>query len=159
MLKFKDGDATIPQHRICIAHVVNNIKVWGGGFTASLEHQYPGTGADYRAQLQGRKKGYIFFTQHGAVAICHMVAQEGVISANNPKPLDYDALDSCLGKLADSISPLNITAIQMPMIGAGLAGGDWNVIEPMIAAHFHNASIPVTIFRYQNIRPNFLSGP
>ena len=151
MLLFKDGDATIPQHRVCIAHVVNNIKVWGGGFTASLERQYPGTGADYRAKLDGRKKGYIFFTHHGAVSICHMVAQEGTIAANNPSPLVYEALDKCLGLLAASITPLNITAIQMPMIGSGLAGGDWNVIEPMIAAHFYNVAIPVTIFRYQNV--------
>lgn len=150
MLHFKDGDATIPQHHICIAHVVNNIGVWGGGFTASLERQYPGTGADYRKNLFGRELGDIFFTRHSAVVICHMIAQNGVISAKNPMPLVYARLDECLGKLADNIIPLNITAIQLPMIGAGLAGGDWNVIEPMIAAHFYNVHIPVTIFRHQN---------
>lgn len=155
MLHFKDGDATIPHHRICIAHVVNNIGVWGGGFTASLERQYPGTGKDYRTKLRGRKLGDSFLSNHGAVAICHMVAQEGIISANNPIPLVYEALDKCLGQLADSIVPLNITAIQMPMIGAGLAGGDWNIIEPMIAKHFGKVHIPVTIFRYQNVRTVF----
>jgi O-acetyl-ADP-ribose deacetylase (regulator of RNase III) len=151
MLKFKDGDASVPNHFTCIAHVVNNIGVWGGGFTASLEREYPGTGTDYRKQLRGRNLGDIFFTHHNAVAICHMVAQNGVISANNPMPLVYTELDICLGKLADSIARLNITAIQMPMIGSGLAGGDWNVIEPMIAAHFCEIRTPVTIFRYQNV--------
>jgi len=150
MLLFRDGDATIPQHRICIAHVVNNIGVWGGGFTASLEREYPGTGADYRKQLRGRELGDVFFSQHKAVVICLMVAQNGVISSDNPLPLVYSELGRCLGKLADTISPLNITAIQMPMIGAGLAGGDWNIIEPMIAERFYNARIPVPIFRYQN---------
>lgn len=152
MLYFKDGDASIPLHCICIAHVVNNIGVWGGGFTGSLERQYPGTGADYRQKVRGRNLGDVFFTvaRNMAVAICHMVAQNGIISNSNPVPLVYAELNKCLGKLADSIPALNITAIQMPMIGSGLAGGDWSVIEPMIAAHFYHVPIPVTIFRYQN---------
>jgi O-acetyl-ADP-ribose deacetylase (regulator of RNase III) len=42
---------------------------------------------------------------------------------------DYDAIDSCFKRIACAFQSQRI---GYPMIGAGLAGGDWSVIEKII---------------------------
>ena len=57
--------------------------------------------------------------------------------------LDYDALKSALIEMKNKFSGKRI---GMPMIGSGLAGGDWNVIEKIIQDVFVGEY--VTIIRY-----------
>jgi len=45
----------------------------------------------------------------------------------------YDALAQCLSKLAGQID--EGTIIHMPRIGCGLAGGNWDQIEPLLEEH------------------------
>lgn len=43
----------------------------------------------------------------------------------------YASLEVCLEKLSD-FALVNRLSVQMPRIGAGLGGGDWNIIESLI---------------------------
>jgi O-acetyl-ADP-ribose deacetylase (regulator of RNase III) len=68
----------------------------------------------------------------GRLYVANMVAQNGIRSANNPKPINYEALEICLGQVAGFAQAMRIPNIQMPKIGCGLAGGDWNIIQPLL---------------------------
>jgi O-acetyl-ADP-ribose deacetylase (regulator of RNase III) len=140
-LTYHKGDASIRHDKdklTYILHVVNNVGAWGAGFTRSLERRYPGAGHVYRHWCCGDS---IFVTGLGGVYIdfdrdiVHLMAQDGV--GTDKRRINYAALGKCLLSLATNLSfssrshPQN-TILQMPKIGTGLAGGDWNIIKVII---------------------------
>jgi O-acetyl-ADP-ribose deacetylase (regulator of RNase III) len=58
--------------------------------------------------------------------------------------LDYNALTLCMRKINHSFPGIDL---GLPMIGAGIAGGDWNCIESIIRAEMTNVN--VTIVKYK----------
>lgn len=155
MINLAIGDATIIQKFQVIAHVVNDVGKWGAGFSGVLEKRYPGLGADYRRRLAELVAGrepvlgrclVTRLTNVSNVCVVHMIAQHGVRSKENPKPINYDALRLCLRRLGTDAQKGRVASIQMPKIGAGLAGGDWSIILPIIISELENLPIPVTIY-------------
>ena len=151
----------------CIIHVVNNAIRIGGGFTAPLIKRFPYietayyfwfnhavpvdtyriSGSPVLGEIQivwfrPTDNVYRNFERTDGIYIVNMMAQESTISATNPHPLKYDALEHCLRKVADD-SELKNTRIIAPKFGAGLAGGDWNKIESLINAVFHDREITI----------------
>lgn len=59
------------------------------------------------------------------------------------QPLNYDALELCLYKIGHIFKGKKI---GLPMIGCGLAGGDWNVVKPIIQDHLENCDVTVVIY-------------
>lgn len=45
--------------------------------------------------------------------------------------VDYDAIDSCFKRIRTLFSGSNLS-IGYPLIGCGLAGGDWSIVRPII---------------------------
>lgn len=52
--------------------------------------------------------------------------------------LDYDALRLCMRKINTLFSGKRV---GMPMIGSGLAGGDWNIIEKILNEELYNVEL------------------
>lgn len=142
MLHFMQGDATSPAgvDKKIIAHVVNDRGGWGRGFVLALSRRYPDAEVAYRRWARQPAPDDPPFSlgqvQFVAVApdlwIANMLAQHGYQTPNNSVPLDYAALERCLEKLADFTTTQGAT-VHMPRIGAGLAGGDWERVEALIA--------------------------
>lgn len=61
-------------------------------------------------------------------------------------PADYDAIRLCMRKLNSIFKGLKI---GLPAIGAGLAGGDWNIISNIIQEEMKNCDVTVVLL------PNF----
>lgn len=59
------------------------------------------------------------------------------------KPIDYEALTLCLRKMN---TIFKFKKIGLPQIGAGLAGGDWNLIKSIIQKELHQCDTTVVIF-------------
>jgi hypothetical protein len=78
------------------------------------------------------------------LSVANMVAQHGSVSRANPVAIRYDALAQCLSKLADQIG--QGTLIHMPRIGCGLAGGNWDQIEPLLEEHLAMAGFDVRVY-------------
>lgn len=164
MINFVSGYVEKRRGRVLIAHVVNNRGVWGAGFTQSLERQFLGAGAAYREfvstiPLADRlgKNIYCDTSSVQRVTICHMIAQNGLRSKDNPVPLDYGALRQCLNRLANDVllcmeSPDPYLVIRMPRIGSGLAGGDWLTIRGMIISELGNLPIPVEVYSLPGVQ-------
>ncbi|MCS1382131.1 hypothetical protein NXZ75_07975 [Lysinibacillus sphaericus] len=85
--------------------------------------------------------------QRKMVFIANMLAQKGVRKnyKDSTTYIDYDALRSCLKKVA-RFSLINRISIQMPKIGVGLAGEDWREIEKIINEELIYFKIKCNVF-------------
>jgi hypothetical protein len=84
--------------------------------------------------------------------VANMIAQHGTVTRPmdddpNRPPVRYTALAACMSKVANYIAHLpQGTAIHAPKFGAGLAGGNWDLIEELIREEWLDRGIPVTIY-------------
>lgn len=60
------------------------------------------------------------------------------------KPLDYEALTLCLRKINIIFAGKKI---GFPQIGAGLASGNWNLIQARIEAELRDCDVTVVIYK------------
>lgn len=60
------------------------------------------------------------------------------------KPLDYAALELCLKKINEIFKGLHI---GLPLIGCHLAGGDWNIVKPMIQKELKDMNITIVHYK------------
>lgn len=140
-IKYLKGDATLPQAsgtRI-IAHICNDIGGWGKGFVLAISKRWKEPEEAYRAWYCDATEndfalGEIQLVQvEEDTYVANMIAQRDI--KPNPStgvlPIRYEAIETCLEKLANEAKSLN-ASIHMPRIGCGLAGGKWDIIEPLI---------------------------
>jgi O-acetyl-ADP-ribose deacetylase (regulator of RNase III) len=127
------GDATYPigNDRKIIAHICNNENKWGRGFVLAVSKRWKQPEIEYRASPNHILGNVQFVKVSDDITVANMIAQHGIISEKNRRPISYAALRICLSEVNDKAFKLNAT-IHMPRIGTGLAGGDWNIIEQII---------------------------
>jgi O-acetyl-ADP-ribose deacetylase (regulator of RNase III) len=61
----------------------------------------------------------------------NMVAQAGTRTGSKGPPIRYDALRTCLERVNDYAETFK-ASVHCPRIGCGLAGGKWDMVEPVI---------------------------
>jgi O-acetyl-ADP-ribose deacetylase (regulator of RNase III) len=144
------GDATAPEGRGpgVIAHVCNDCGGWEKGFVLAVSRRWPEPGAAYRRWArsgQGFGLGMVqLVTVDDRLRVANMVAQHGYVSRADPVAVRYGALARCLSRLAGRIE--EGTVIHMPRIGCGLAGGNWDQIEPLLEEHLALAGFDVRVY-------------
>ena len=151
----KHGDVFESIFRECshviIPHVCNNVGAWGKGFTEAIDALYPYAKYSFLQSSNLIGKGLLGSNIKVPVskynAIIHMVAQEGLRSPDNPLPLNYIALVECMGGVAEIASDMDVS-IHCPKFGAGLAGGDWKLIEKMIKDFWVDKGLDVYVWEY-----------
>ncbi len=127
-----------------IIHGCNCFCSMGGGIARSIAERFPEANiADQRTIIGDRSKlgGYTSVTINN-LKIINAYTQ---YDCGGPKPIDYNALEKVFTKLNSDLAP--DSKIGIPLIGAGLAGGDWNTIQSII-----NQTTPrlnITLVRYQ----------
>lgn len=143
---------------ILVPHVCNNLGVFGGGFAAQIGDRFPIVKENFC--LLGKKTNlgkvqYVKIMQesiykHSAI-IANMIAQNGLIGHNNPRPLNYEYLVKCMCQVRDYINDLknlnndNVNIeIHCPKFGSGLAGGNWFFISDLIQDIWKN--IPTYVY-------------
>lgn len=152
LIRFVKGDATNPQgsNTRYILQIVNNEGKYGAGFSGALSRRWPKVESEYRKWWR-EKFGKLVLGDIQIIQILsdlvviNMVAQNGIVGENNPKPIDYIALQKCLSKAGDEISKYN-SSVHMPRIGAGLAMGNWEEIEKLIEQELLKRGINVTVY-------------
>lgn len=60
------------------------------------------------------------------------------------KPFDYDAFTLCMRKMNHEFKGQHI---GLPQIGSHLAGGDWELIRPIIQREFKDCDVTVVIYK------------
>ena len=129
-------------HFDMICHGANCQKVMGGGIAKTIREVFPeayqADTSDTRAPLV-RLGGY-----SSAKVACGKVVN--LYTQFYPGPnFEYSALISALEKLERELK--RPTKIGVPMIGAGIGRGDWNVIKSILENTGENMQI--TIVEYE----------
>lgn len=150
-LLYVQGDATAPVGAgpKVIAHVCNDIGGWGRGFVMAISRRWTQPEAEYRRwhkEGEGFGLGRIQLVSVGEeLWVANMVAQAGVRATAAGPPIRYEALTACLeGLCAEAMG--RAATVHMPRIGAGLAGGDWTVIEGIICRTLVEPGVAVTVY-------------
>lgn len=154
-LRFCIGDATQPtgDGPKILCHVCNDIGSWGRGFVLAISARWSKPEARFRAwhregPLGGFSLGAVQFVAvaDNDIEIANMISQHGIRRGPNGKPpICYNALGECLERVATRAKETS-ASVHMPRIGAGLAGGDWDIIEQLIRKHLCEKSIHVTVY-------------
>ena len=164
MITYLQGDATRPQlseSRI-IMHICNDRGGWGAGFVLALSKRWSEPEGQYRKWYKDGSNQRFGEFELGNVGwslvepglwVANMIAQVGYGKAGSlrhisdedpgPSPLRYNSLRTCLGKVAESARSKGST-IHAPRIGCGLAGGKWDLVEPIIQEMM--GDLPVYIY-------------
>lgn len=77
--------------------------------------------------------------------VANLIGQHDIRWQNGIPPIRYSAITKGL-KYVRNFCQVYPCTIHMPRMGAGLAGGDWSVIEKMIQEELCDWGIPVTVY-------------
>src|SRR5260370_39584514 len=152
-IKYVTGDATNPvaQRKRIIAHCCNDAGFWNAGFVRALSERFHQPERDYRRAARGLMPvpfclGQVQFVRvQAGLCVANIIGQSGIRSASNPKPIGYDSLHEGLARVRVRALDDDAT-VHMPRIGAGLAGGDWEIISAIIEDVLCSHGVNVTVY-------------
>jgi O-acetyl-ADP-ribose deacetylase (regulator of RNase III) len=138
MISYAKGDLIKSVTSGVILHSCNCLGVMGAGFALQLKRTYPENFSAYEGYSQSMPADDLLGT-----AICYkqtpdltIVNAYGQLNVGGRRAVSYDALDQIFYDIYTGVYNARWNShIHMPMIGAGLGGGDWNVIESIIGSH------------------------
>lgn len=117
-----------------IVHGCNAQGVMGSGIAKVVKQKYPEAFKEYRRKYEeGKLKlGSIVSVSYLDKVIVNAITQEFYGRDPNTRYVSYDAIASVFEKLEKNLPPYDIYEVALPMIGAGLGNGNWNIIEKII---------------------------
>lgn len=81
------------------------------------------------------------------VYVVNSYTQFNFKTVDNVKPFDYIAFALCMKKINSIFKGLSV---GLPQIGAGLAGGDWNIIKDIIQRELKDCFVTIVIYDLKN---------
>ena len=155
MIQYYKGDVlsaldTSETETKVLIHICNNKGGWGKGFVTSLSKKWKEPEKFYRNCFNLNHQNKLGDIQQCCpvknVYVVNMIVQNGYKSIFNKCPLDYDALTVCLKKTSDWLIYMGMRSpsIYCPKIGTGLAGGDWDIIKPILEEEL--ANFPINVY-------------
>lgn len=154
-INYLKGDATHPNltgNKI-VTHICNDIGGWGKGFVMAISKKWKEPEFKYRKWYNDGNNfnlGEIQIIQvEKDVWVCNMIAQHKTISKSSlVPPIRYEALEKCLEQLSYKLLEIN-ASVHMPRIGCGLAGGNWEEIEPIIERTLLKKDVEVYVYDFK----------
>jgi O-acetyl-ADP-ribose deacetylase (regulator of RNase III) len=148
------GDATSPislGNKI-IVHICNDIGGWGKGFVMALSAKWKEPESEYRNWFQSQKDFVLGEVQIVKVSdeifVANLIGQRKINKDENGNPpIRYNAIEIGLEKISIYAQEYN-ASIHMPRIGCGLAGGKWEIIEPLIIKYLSKNDIEVNVYDF-----------
>lgn len=137
-----------------IAHGCNAQGVMGSGVAKIVRDQYPRAYELYRKKYEltnslalGDIIPVIFddsSTESKVRIIVNAITQYSY-GSDGSRFVSYDGVADCMKKINQLAQQYDISQIAMPQIGAGLGGGDWNVIEAIMESELNQVQPVVYI--------------
>jgi O-acetyl-ADP-ribose deacetylase (regulator of RNase III) len=153
-IEYKKGDATAPvgANNKIIVHICNDMGGWGKGFVNAISAKWKLPEEQYRAwhkSNDGFELGEVRFVQvEENLWIANMIGQRKInVDENGNPPIRYEAVAKALEKVATFAQEKN-ASVHMPRIGCGLAGGNWQMMEPIILNNLSEKNIAVTVYDF-----------
>lgn len=151
MVEIIDSSNLLSVSKGIICHQTNCIGVMGGGIALQIKNKWPIVFKAYRNECDIFKDDPKRLLSH----VQDVVVNDELIVANcygqvfpgNGLMTDYNAWDIILDKLGDLSHFFNLDLHFPWMIGCGLAGGDWNIMQKKIEDAFGQSKIKVYIHK------------
>lgn len=122
-----------------IAQGCNAQGVMGSGVAKAIREKWPAVFTCYKRFVDSAPDplGMICFTYVGTEETNKMIANmitQRFYGRNGERYVNYDAVRKCMNLLNRRAGMYSAPPhrVAMPKIGAGLGGGDWNIIETII---------------------------
>jgi len=148
------GDATKPagDGPNIIAHICNDEGKWGKGFVLAVSRRWKEPEELYRHQFKQNPKprlGDVQFVEvEPQITVANIIGQHGIKRGNGGlAPIRYDAVEQGLVKVAGYALKRG-ARVHMPRIGCGLAGGNWEEIEPIINRTLTDKGVEVVVYDF-----------
>jgi O-acetyl-ADP-ribose deacetylase (regulator of RNase III) len=133
MIKYVTGDLLGATQKV-IMHGCNDFGVMGSGVAAQIRKKWSNVYELYalRYKVFGLRPGDVIpvATVDGKI-IVNAITQRG-FGRGPQRYVDYGAVRTCFEKVNLKVVDWEVDEVAMPMIGAGLGGGDWSIIEGII---------------------------
>lgn len=141
-MKESVGNLLAVKHGI-IVHGCNAQGVMGSGVAAAVREAYPGAYEAYRNAFEKRKREtgktlelgrVVWFTvskEEPKLAVANAITQEFYGRDPNVVYVSYDAVRTAFRRIGE-IARQHQLPVHYPLIGAGLANGDWPTIADII---------------------------
>jgi len=144
-LKYVDGDLIRDAEDYdVIAHGCNCFHSFGAGIAKTIRLKYPEAhGVDKSTRYGDRDKmGTISICNTDNVTIINAYTQFKYTSIQ--LDVEYDAVRSCMKLIKEQFSGKKI---GLPLIGCGLAGGDWDVVSKIIEEELEGEDVTIVKFK------------
>ena len=136
---YRTGDLLEAPERI-ICHGCNAQGKMGAGIAVAVRKRYPQAFSDYEAlyKAQGNHLDMgqcVWVDCPDGRTVIDAVTQEFYGRDANVVYVDYNAVRTAMRTIDDRLKPANgeaLVSVAFPKIGAGLANGDWAIIEDII---------------------------
>ena len=147
MLKYVEGDLVRDAEQFeLIGHCCNCFCTMGSGIAPQIKAKFPEAYEVDCATRKGDKLklGSISHTVGTTPIVVNIYGQYGYWGRNEGKmDLDYDALRSGFKYIKEKFSGKRM---GFPMLGSGLAGGDWGMIESIIIEELEGEDVTIVKF-------------
>ena len=143
-IEYVKGNLLDTEHQY-ILHGCNAQGVMGSGVAKAIRAKWPSAFSVYHVQYTKwlQTLGSVTFAeQDDGKCIINAITQEFYGRDPETVYVSYTAINEALARINWWLSekhPFEIVSVAMPKIGAGLGGGDWEIISEIIeqkAVHF-----------------------
>lgn len=144
MIEDKVGDITTVTEGI-IVHGCNARGVMGAGVALAIRKKFPDVFSSYALYCARYSPMHSIGTVHyvdvgDTLTVANAITQTHM-GGDGGKYVSYDAVDSCMLSLSLRHDPSR--KIYMPMIGAGLGGGNWGVILEIVKHRLRDRDVTI----------------
>jgi O-acetyl-ADP-ribose deacetylase (regulator of RNase III) len=153
-IKYLKGDATLPigDRNKIIVHVCNDIGAWGKGFVLAISKRWKEPEKKYKEWVKSGNNfnlGEVQFVQvEPTIWVANLIGQKDIKKDSDGKPpVRYFAIKLGLAKVGYFARQIN-AFVHMPRIGCGLAGGNWDQIEPAISHELLTFGIETVVYDF-----------
>lgn len=143
MIKYLEGDLFSTDADI-IAHGCNCRNGYGSGVAYTMSQQYPKAKSLYHEKYdeEGWELGEVqFVLQNDGKYVANCATQRNFLPRGY-QHADYSAIRECMEKVKTFAKNKGLS-IAIPKIGAGLAGGNWHIIETILQEVFSDYDVTI----------------
>jgi O-acetyl-ADP-ribose deacetylase (regulator of RNase III) len=133
-----------PEVLTVLLHGCNCFHTMGAGVASQIANRWPKVLEVDKQTVKGvREKlgsnSYVRINDKLIIVNCYTQFTYGVYK----RQVNYEAIYNCFEDVAIYLQKYDLSKIDMraPMIGCGLAGGDWNIIRPIFNKLLHHINI------------------
>ena len=147
-LQYQKGDLLASPEPL-IAHGCNSQGVMGAGIAAAIKARFPAAFQAYRLhhEMAGLQLGQVIFVDiTPSLTVANAITQATTGTDPQTRYVSYDAIADCMTRIAAEARFRRIGRVGLPKIGAGLANGDWSIIERIIERQLVASGVTAAVY-------------